>query len=100
MTITCRDCGTTFPKPQRRGRPPVVCDSCKGGKKAPESPSEPQGDIPTPATPVQAPSVAVRASKKAPYVSGYCNVRHSPEIHRICSGLGGACNCACHKEAT
>lgn len=29
-TIICRDCTTSFERPVRRGRPPVVCDACKG----------------------------------------------------------------------
>lgn len=28
-TITCRDCGTNFPRPIKRGRPPVKCEPCR-----------------------------------------------------------------------
>ena len=33
--IECRKCGSTFPKPKTRGRPPVNCEACRGVKPAP-----------------------------------------------------------------
>jgi hypothetical protein len=34
--IICRDCGVSFPKPVKRGRPPVRCLACKGNPQAPD----------------------------------------------------------------
>lgn len=114
--ITCRTCSKSFTKPVRRGRPPSQCDSCKSGNRVdpmspkprkdpmarrPQKPSDPQGDTTTPTEAPKSPSEPLRAGKKASraYVSGYCNVRHAPDIHKLCSTIGG-CVCVCHKEAS
>jgi hypothetical protein len=34
--IVCRDCGVSFPKPVKRGRPPVRCLACKGNPQTSE----------------------------------------------------------------
>lgn len=102
--ITCKTCSKSFPKPVRRGRPPSQCDACKGGKtQAPEKPSKRAQKPVEAATPTKAdssPSVALRGGKKASaYTSGFCNRRHAPDIHKLCSTIGG-CVCGCHKEAS
>jgi hypothetical protein len=108
-TIICRTCNKGFPKPARRGRPPVICDSCKGAKptkaEAPQKAVEPQGVTTTPKKPSQAPSVGLRASKVAPYRSGFCGVTrqndgshksHPASIHKLC-GID-ICACDCHAK--
>lgn len=123
--IKCKTCSKSFTKPVRRGRPPSQCDECKSGQpakvrdplkqaltmpvaqvaqkraRAAQKPSEPQGDTTTPTEAPKSPSEPLRAGKKASraYVSGYCNVRHAPDIHKLCSTIGG-CVCECHKEAS
>lgn len=107
--ITCRSCNKSFEKPKRRGRPPVVCDDCKGGTKSPEKAVEPQVATSTPTTPDPAPSVGVRAAKKHPYRSGFCGItrhadgsikNHPEQLHKRCSTQGGLCSCGCHKGET
>ena len=110
--ITCKTCNKGFPKPVRRGRPPSQCDDCKAGKtptkattptkrtRKAQKPVEPPAPTTTPTKAAEAPTVALRGGKKASaYTSGFCNRRHAPDIHKLCSTIGG-CVCACHKVAS
>lgn len=113
-TIICRTCNQGFPKPARRGRPPVICDPCKAKTappkvtkvslvESPQKPSAAQGVTTTPKKAGSAPSVGLRASKAAPYRSGFCGVTrqndgshksHPASIHKLC-GID-TCACECH----
>jgi hypothetical protein len=114
--IKCKTCGTNFPKPQRRGRPPVQCDACKSSTKKredppmatrpqkPSEPAEPQGDTETSTKAQKAAQSGLRA-KKGPRRTGFCGITrhgerlvpHSKEIHALCPGASMACECKCHE---
>lgn len=95
--IKCKTCAATFPRPNRRGHPPTQCADCKGSPQKPSEAPVPVSEAPAHPEPRKAAQGPLKAAKR-PYKSGFCNVRHTTEIHRLCSGIGG-CACTCHQEA-
>lgn len=123
--LTCRDCGTTWEREPKRGRPPVQCPDCKAGRPA-SKPQKKPGAKPGTKTPKNSPAAPAATDKvkrkrgKTAYdklapgvdngpldklplaqrTSGWCtDYQYGPyAVHDRCDGDLGKyrCPCSCH----